>query len=436
VHGDIVRAQADEPTDTRARVAVASCGVAAFAGDFDDLPEDDPPSQPLPAEDRLWRHPSELGALGASLPLDPITVRRRWLASQPSRGSAWTAGLVGALLATGLVALGTHLASAITAKQPAPGLAHSGDSTLLGSVRSRPSDLRPERGVGALLSSRMVDVGRAMVYLEVSRGGTEVRCIGVTVRSDGMVLAPAAEVAGATSIMVQLPDGAYYVGKVLGSDLSTRAASSGLALVRVEGASHLPVATLGTTPPASTSLLSVLLSSPGGGSFAVGSVSAAAGTATTPGAIIVDALTTDLPTAMAPPGSVLLDSDGQVLGIVTASRSGDALATPGWVAAKALVSLEATGKVGHGWLGVEGATAAGPVRGVRITHVAPGSAAARAGIETGDVVEAVDGKRVTTMSALQGRLYFFPPGARVSLLLDRAGRAVVARPKLDAAQMQ
>ena len=87
--------------------------MSVTPGDFGD-PLDEGPSSPLlPPDDRLWRHPSELGAAHSALPLDPVAVRRRWLLSHPTRRSALTAGVVGALLATGVVALGTHLADSM-----------------------------------------------------------------------------------------------------------------------------------------------------------------------------------------------------------------------------------------------------------------------------------------------------------------------------------
>lgn len=424
------------PTYTPGLVAVASCGVAAFAGDFDDLPGDDSPSQPLPAEDRLWRHPSELGSLGSSLPLDPITVRRRWLASQPSKASAWTAGLVGALLATGLVALGTHLASALTARPSDLTNGSRNAGTTLASAPVERSGLPAERGIGAQLSARMAEVGKAVVYLEVSRGATEIHCLGVGVRANGMLLAPAAEVDGATSIMVMLPDGVYYVGKLVGSDMSARAASSGLALVHIEGVSNMPVAPLDTTRPTTSSMLGVALTAPGGATFSIGSVSAAPGATTTASTILVDAMTTDLAATTTPPGSLLLGANGRVLGIVTATSAGKALATPAWVASIVLDELTASGSVTHGWLGIEGATTTGPVDGVRVTKVASGSAAYDAGVSVGDVIVSVGGERVTTMAGLQGHLYFVRPGTRLAVGIVRDGRTFVAHPSLDGEQMK
>ena len=92
---------------------LACAGVTVTPGDFGEHSDEDPHPPLLPPDDRLWRHPSEVGASHTALPLDPVAVRRRWLLSHPSRRSALTAGVVGALLATGVVALGTHLADSM-----------------------------------------------------------------------------------------------------------------------------------------------------------------------------------------------------------------------------------------------------------------------------------------------------------------------------------
>jgi S1-C subfamily serine protease len=418
-------------------VTVACTGVAAFAGDFDDLPDDESHSQPLPAEDRLWRHPSELGSLGSSLPLDPITVRRRWLANQPSKASAWTAGLVGAILATGLVALGTHLASAITARGDAPAASGSASGPTLASLpesSATSGGTIAANGIGTELAAQVAAVGKSLVYIEVNHGVTQVQCLGLGVRADGMLLAPAADVAGASSIMVMLPDGKYYSGEVVASDRSTHAASSGLALVHIAGISDLPVAPLDPTRPTSSSMLAVAVTSPGGSTISVGSVAAAGETTTVGGTVLVDAMATDIASAAAPAGSVLLGADGQVLGIVTASDTHGVVATPAWIASRVKAELLASGTVKHGWLGIEGTTMADRA-GVHVTDVASKSAASEAGLRSGDTIVSVGGERVSSMMQLQAALYLIRPGTKVKIGFLRSGHMGQAIAVLDDQKM-
>ncbi len=406
--------------------------MAAYADDYEDSSDEEPASRPLPAEDRLWRHPSELGRYGTGPLLDPAAVRRHWLASQPSRASAWTAGLVGALLATGLVALGTHLASAITERFSPPGDAASGSTGGRAGGSAVPG--RPADEIGATLAAEIASAGRAVVYLDISRGTTQLRCLGVGVRPDGMILAPAEDVAGATSVMVMLPDGTYYVGDVVGTDLAVRSASSGLALVHINGVSDLPVASLASQAPPGPRAIAVALQDPGGASFTVGSLRTSGATTATGQTILVDALETDLSTSDAPPGSALLGANGQLIGIVTGSVGGRALATPAWVAASVAAQLATRGSVSHGWLGIEGVTELGPPRGVQVTSVSPGSAAQRSGVQTGDEIVSVDGHPVASMTDLQGMLYFSPPGTRLSVGIVRDGQERVLEAVLGGQQ--
>ena len=85
--------------------------------DFDDVHEDEAAGPLLPPDDRLWRHPSELGQNGQQVSAEALSARRSWMASTPSRAGAWSAGIVGAVLATGVVLVGGHLTHLLS---PAP----------------------------------------------------------------------------------------------------------------------------------------------------------------------------------------------------------------------------------------------------------------------------------------------------------------------------
>ena len=81
------------------------------------------------------------------------------------------------------------------------------------------------------------------------------------------------------------------------------------------------------------------------------------------------------------------------------------------------------------WLGVEGAMHdAGPVRGVRVASVMPGSPAANAGLRPGtnaaqaDLIVAVDGTPVTSPNELNEAVRARAPGDSVELLLFGLGR--------------
>jgi putative serine protease PepD len=80
--------------------------------------------------------------------------------------------------------------------------------------------------------------------------------------------------------------------------------------------------------------------------------------------------------------------------------------------------LVAGGKVEHAFLGVgldNDAAAA------RITEVRPDTPAAHAGLHAGDVITAVDGKRISSADELRAAINRHRPGDKVSLTYRRSG---------------
>ena len=75
----------------------------------------------------------------------------------------------------------------------------------------------------------------------------------------------------------------------------------------------------------------------------------------------------------------------------------------------------ATGRVTHGWLGLEGVTAKGRPAGVRVETLATNSALAEAGVVPGDLIVSLDGTPVTSLDELQAHLYVLQPGTHVRL---------------------
>lgn len=142
-------------------------------------------------------------------------------------------------------------------------------------------------------------------------------------------------------------------------------------------------------------------------------------------------------------GGALVDSTGHLIGINAALLSqngnnvGIGFAVP--IAAVKLVAeqLIATGKVSRGDLGlvVEDLTPSSAkemqiqmTSGAVVSQVNPDSAAAKAGIENGDVVVALDGKTITTGGQFRNVIQFKQPGEVVKLRIVHRGneRDVVA----------
>ncbi|RME32293.1 MAG: PDZ domain-containing protein [Thermoflexia bacterium] len=66
-------------------------------------------------------------------------------------------------------------------------------------------------------------------------------------------------------------------------------------------------------------------------------------------------------------------------------------------------------------------------RGAEIQEVIPGSPAAEAGLQVGDIIRAVNGERVTAARPLAEILASYRPGDRVTLTVEREGKELSIR---------
>ncbi len=140
------------------------------------------------------------------------------------------------------------------------------------------------------------------------------------------------------------------------------------------------------------------------------------------------------------PGAPVLDPNGKVTGVfVRACKSseGDApkkapKCTPTTVAAPVyalrafLIKTPPKAALPAPWLGLGGAPAQGPVKGVKVMGLAPGSPAEKGGLKAGgdkpDVIVAVDGQPVENPDQLAKAIAKFSVGQTVKLLVFGDGR--------------
>jgi putative serine protease PepD len=365
-----------------------------FDEHHDDEGLDRPRGAPPDPMDRVWRHPTELGAVAASR----IPARAR---SMPSWALSMLAGAAGALVTVAVLGA----AGAFDRSSPS-----SGRATVPSSGSARPV-------TAADVAS---DVGRSIVGIVVHSGQDVRRGSGVVVRHDGDILTSARLLGDAKSVSIVTADGTTQRARVVGRDTTTD-------LAVLTANAELPAAQLATTSVGPGSSVWVVGAPASGSStpwMSTGLLSSAdALVASASGPTTSGLLETDAASNGWSSGGALVDRSGDVAGIVLSQidngRTTYAMPIAGAVAVAN--SLRAHGVVAHGSLGVEGIdTAFGPT----IQQVVPRSGAARAGMRPNDVVTKVDGRSVASMAEVMAIVRHDAPGKNVVIELHRGNTAL------------
>jgi putative serine protease PepD len=237
-------------------------------------------------------------------------------------------------------------------------------------------------------------------------------------------------VSGAGSVTVTLYDGSKYKATIVGHD-----ASSDLAVLKIDApSSKLHPLTLADSSSVQVGDGVVAMGSPYGLAESVtsGIVSALNRTISSDNAYsIAGAIQTDAAINPGNSGGPLLNMQGQVIGVNSQieSQSGASDGVGFAIASntvKSVVSqLLGGGKVEHAFLGVSVQDASSR-SGARIASVTSGSPAANAGLKTGDVITAVDGRRIAGADDLTSAIAAKQPGDQVSVKYVRGGSTKTA----------
>src|SRR5919198_1434596 len=234
---------------------------------------------------------------------------------------------------------------------------------------------------------------------------------------------------GATSVRVTFWNGKTYTARVVGTDPSTD-----LAVLDVDAPSSVlfPL-TLGDSSKVQVGDNVVAIGAPFGLAETVtaGIVSALHRQMTSPNQFSIDdSIQTDAAINHGNSGGPLLDSQGHVIGVNSQIESdsggsdGVGFAIPSNTVRSIATQLISNGSVQHAYLGVAVQTAS---NGVRLAQVRSGTPAARAGLKVGDVVTAIDGRKVSTTAQLQGAIDAKQPGDTVTLTYRRNGKTHTAK---------
>ena len=153
---------------------------------------------------------------------------------------------------------------------------------------------------------------------------------------------------------------------------------------------------------------------------------------------VIDAVQTDAAINPGNSGGALVDLAGRVVGINSAIAStgssgsgqsgniGVGFAIPSNDAAKVADQLIATGHATHSQIGISvgnaaSTTAGAPGLGATVRDVAAGGPAAKAGLQSGDVITKVDARIVTDANSLVVAIRSHDPGSTVTITASRAG---------------
>jgi serine protease Do len=252
---------------------------------------------------------------------------------------------------------------------------------------------------------------------------------GFFISPDGYAVTNNHVVDHAKSVQVTTDDGKKYTAKVIGTDPKTD-----LALIKVDGRSDFAYVKFEDSAPRVGDWV-VAVGNPFGlgGTVTAGIVSAEGRNI---GSDAYDYLQIDAPINKGNSGGPTFDMNGNVVGVNAAiySPSGGSVGigfdVTAQTAQSVIAQLKDKGAVTRGWLGVQVQPVTSGIadslglkntQGALVDEAQPNSPAAKAGIESGDVITAVNGKTVKDSRDLAREIAALAPGSSVKLDLIRKG---------------
>ena len=375
--------------------------------------------------------PETVEAPVATAPATPARERRGGL------GRTTAAVLATALLAGGV---GGAVGATVTAGHDQP--ATTATSTDTGTISSASLDSSIES-----VSAKVLPSVVSIAFTGQKGSGTG---SGIVISKDGVILTNnhvVAEAADGGSLTVSFQDGRTASAKILGRD-----PGADVAVIKVDGVDSLVPAQLGSSSSLKVGQQVVAIGSPLGlsGTVTSGIVSAlnrpvVSGEQGSSATSVLNAIQTDAAVNPGNSGGALVDMAGRVVGINSAIASlgaaegtqggsiGLGFAIPIDQAKRIADQLQSTGTATKAVLGVASEDAAG---GAKLTQVADDGAAAKAGLQVGDVVTQVGTTRITGTQSLLATVRSAAPGSQIDVSYTRDGKAATATVTLGSADVQ
>jgi S1-C subfamily serine protease len=268
---------------------------------------------------------------------------------------------------------------------------------------------------------------------------------GVVVSQNGHILTNSHVVSGASSIVVYLSTGEQRPARLVADD----APFTDLAMLSVDSRGLRQIAFGASDSMKPGDMVVAVTGGSGvfgqGNAVSTGVVSAIGRTLPRSGVTFEDLIQTDAAVNSGDSGGALINLDGEFVGLITTvvRDAGSGVPVEGVAFAQSSDSLRPivsdivrTGQHPRPRIGIEfpgaqhvevtpelAAQQGLPVsEGALVTSVAPGSPAASAGVQAGDIVVGVNGAEVSLLQPMVNLLKLLPPGVRVDLIVLRNGQ--------------
>jgi len=246
---------------------------------------------------------------------------------------------------------------------------------------------------------------------------------GVVINAKGHILTNNHVVENATELAVALPNGTLSPVKLLGVDPETD-----LALLSVDAPDLRPIAIADIRTLAVGDVVLAVGNPLGVGQTVTQGIVSALGRKGIGINTIENFIQTDAAINPGNSGGALVDTAGRLIGINSAilSRGGGSegigFAIPVDLAERVVASLEKTGRVARGWLGVSTQAADTNTPGALIASVQPRGPADRAGLAPGDLIVRLGDHVIEQPEDVLAATLEYEPGTRVPLEVVRDGR--------------
>ena len=239
------------------------------------------------------------------------------------------------------------------------------------------------------------------------------------VDSHGSLVTAASLVTGASQLVVTFDDGRLRNAKIVDTDRA-----SGLAVLHVDATGIQPVrmATAAPTVGETVTLVTGPADDGGAASTVVGHVESIGNQAQTTTTAVDDLVEIDTEILPDRAGGGVADASGRLVGVSLAGDPSDGRGdvVPARVVTRVTDEAASASAAPHAWLGIE-AVDLEEAEGARLTKVVADSPAARAGLATGDVVVAIDGRAIHSTADVVSTLAKLAPNARVTIRVLRHG---------------